>query len=540
MSGHVFVVGADLTQLACDDVVVPTDRSLCVDAGWLPLLPESALLADAARPADVRRADAALATAGDGHDATPRQDGEQDSAVRVRGTWSDDARVLEVEDSEVPRTWLVDTVGDEGLGLPWLLEGARQVLDAVAQREVPEPRHGRARRLVALPALGTGWGVAAGSRGVLLERLLPVLREAAQRHGYDVALVLRDPRDLAAAQQIRRAGQGQWELPPALREVGERLGALGRRGELALFVGAGVSASAGLPTWGRLLEELAELCDLEPPLRAGLASLPPQDSAALLARELGQERLSAYLSERFADRPGTLGHAVLATLPVTELVTTNYDRLLERAAAGARRPLSVLPFEEAEPGRPWLLKLHGDVGRPDSVVLTREQYLRTGDSRAALAGVLHTLLLTRHLLFVGSSMVDDDLIRIAHEVRSALDTLGPASGRRLGTVLAVHSDPARARLWQRDVDTVAVGDPEQGTPEAARRLEVLLDLVGCLACPPSAYLLDPAYRGMLDADEADLARALEHLDAEVHERPHSSWGWEQVDEVLQRFGAHSA
>lgn len=27
-AGHVFVVGADLTRLACDDVVVPTDREL--------------------------------------------------------------------------------------------------------------------------------------------------------------------------------------------------------------------------------------------------------------------------------------------------------------------------------------------------------------------------------------------------------------------------------------------------------------------------------------------------------------------------------
>lgn len=26
--GHVFVVHSDLTQLACDDVVIPTDRAL--------------------------------------------------------------------------------------------------------------------------------------------------------------------------------------------------------------------------------------------------------------------------------------------------------------------------------------------------------------------------------------------------------------------------------------------------------------------------------------------------------------------------------
>lgn len=34
MSGHVLVVGADLTRPAGDDVLVPTDRGLTVGPGW--------------------------------------------------------------------------------------------------------------------------------------------------------------------------------------------------------------------------------------------------------------------------------------------------------------------------------------------------------------------------------------------------------------------------------------------------------------------------------------------------------------------------
>ena len=40
MSGHVFVVGADLTRLSCDDVLVPTDRSLRVTSEWRRMLPD--------------------------------------------------------------------------------------------------------------------------------------------------------------------------------------------------------------------------------------------------------------------------------------------------------------------------------------------------------------------------------------------------------------------------------------------------------------------------------------------------------------------
>jgi hypothetical protein len=47
------------------------------------------------------------------------------------------------------------------------------------------------------------------------------------------------------------------------------------------------------------------------------------------------------------------------------------------------------------------------------------------------------------------------------------------------------------------VQTVAIAPADTPPAEAARLLEVLLDCIGCLSTPPTAYLLDPAYRGML-------------------------------------------
>ena len=498
--GHVFVVGADLTRLACDDVLVPSDAGRHESEGWLPLLPQDALQ-------------------------------QCERGTCVGGRWPDGRRVVRVPGDGARAAWLVDTVGEEGRGLPWLLEGAREALDAVAGREVRAPVHGRARRLVGLPALGTGGGWHAASGAPCSGSCCRCCRTPRTGTGTTSRWCCREPSDLAAAQQVRRSRPDGWDLPDGLREVADRLGRQAREGGLAVFAGAGVSAAAGLPTWRRLLDELAERSRLEPALRDGLADLPPQDSAALLARELGQEQLAAYVQERFGARPYALAHALLAALPVHELVTTNYDPLLELAAAAAGRDLRVLPFEEPEPGRPWLLKLHGDAAHPESVVLTREQYLESGDHRAALSGVLAALLLTRHVLFVGSSMLDDDLIRIAHDVRAAL----PA-GRRTGTVLSLLEDPARARLWQRDVETVPVAPAGTSASEAGRRLDVLLDLLGCLACPPAGYLLDPAYRGLLDDDERAVAESLRGLDELVTGAARSTWAWGEVDAVLQRLG----
>ncbi|SHN68924.1 SIR2-like domain-containing protein [Geodermatophilus obscurus] len=515
MTGHVFVVGADLRRLVCDDVLVPTDRSLRVTPSWRGLLPDDVVTS------------------------------EDHGGVCLDLRWRGYERVLELPGRRAGdpgrSLWLVDTVHEDERdpddALRWLVDGAREALAAVARREVPDPVQGRARRLVALPALGTGWGGAAGQRGTLLQRLLPVLREGAAEHGFDVALVLRGPSDLAAAQRVRRAEAGScWDLPAHLRELAEDLGERARRGQLAAFVGAGVSAAAGLPTWEQLLDELAERSGLDDALRAGLSGLPAQDAAALLARELGREQLEGFVKERFGPGHYALAHALLADLPVQEFVTTNYDPLVELAAADIGRDLSVLPFDDAVPGRPWLLKLHGDAAHPESVVLTREEYLQFGDTRAALAGVLHSLLLTRHVLFVGTSMQDDDLIRIAHQVRSATRAPGAAPRQRSGTVLALLDDPARARLWEQDVQTVAIAPADTPPAEAARLLEVLLDCIGCLSTPPTGYLLDPAYRGMLSAEERALAEALRQVERTVPEGASSSAVGE-VTALLRRLGS---
>lgn len=104
MSGHVFVVGADLTRLSCDDVLVPTGRTLRISPGWCPLLPGD-LVSDA-----------------------------DDEGACVVLSWEGDERVLAVPGEGARRTWLVDTVDDAGRGLPWLLDGAREALAAVAVR----------------------------------------------------------------------------------------------------------------------------------------------------------------------------------------------------------------------------------------------------------------------------------------------------------------------------------------------------------------------------------------------------------------------
>ncbi len=132
------------------------------------------------------------------------------------------------------------------------------------------------------------------------------------------------------------------------------------------------------------------------------------------------------------------------------------------------------------------------------------------------------------------------LIRIAHQVRSALQLPGHPQRRRTGTVLALREDLAWARLWELYVETVAMSPAGTPPAHAARRLEVLLDLIGCLSTPPTGYLMDPAYRGLLNEEELRLSDGLARLAEAVPAGDRSTAAGEEVAGLLRRMGYGSS
>jgi hypothetical protein len=519
---HVFVARADLTRLDCDAWLLPgTD-----DDG--PRIREKWLQSNTTLAAQFV----------DGRMRTPH-DRAAERVWRVPGGGLDG-----------PQAYLVNT-GAYGAGaLDWYLEGLHQFFEVVgADWERSRPARARHRPLIGVPMLGTRRRGGHRSRAAIMVDILRELYRCADRLSADIAFVTLHDSDFSAAQWARQrlADERDPWAPLADGELGtvaERLAGPAREGRLVLFLGAGVSAGAGLPTWNELLDRLAERAGFDAQARVDLATrLPAIDRADVVKRaladhglELGVETAAAMVSQRYS-----LSHALAASLPVDEFVTTNYDELFEMACEAIGRGVAQLPYHPDQDRERWLLKLHGTIAESQDIVLTRDDYLAYHDRRAALSGIVQGLLITKQLLFVGFSLTDETFHRIAHDVRKAIRPAGDEGrGREFGTAVVLDADPLRERLWAGDVRFVSAAVEPSSPLAAARRVEIFLDRLLAASTTRNQHLLDHTYDDLLEPPERELRDALLEFIERMEASPASTAdAWTELEQLAHRLGRSS-
>jgi hypothetical protein len=521
MAGHLFITRGDIRRLACDAWLLPTAQDLRVEDVW---------------------------TRGDVRLQAALREGLHDKAVAAEPAWGNQGvrsvRMLG-RDGLLPEVWLGNVGGHSGTDVAWILKAVAEFIqraEAPLGRDLDPQR--RDRPLLAIPFVGTGAGGLASRKGQVAQELVRQLSPVLAKVNADVVLIAANPEALAAAHRARRLAVDDWPAWWRSRfgddvplgdpfALGQELAAYARRGRLVLFVGAGVSAGAGLPQWEALLEQLAARAGLS---GHDLANLGHLDRATVIESALARHGIQigdAVAALIPKEGPYSLLHSLIATLPSGEIVTTNYDTRLESAAADADRPLTALQGTTVAGADRWLLKLHGSVERPEDIVLSRDDYLGYGQRRAALRGVVQAMLMTRHMLFVGFGLSDDNFHAIAHDVRTAL-----ASGRDekrppFGTAVLVKERPLFTELWKGDIDPAALAPAGAPIGVGARRAELLLDLVLAESEGALSHFMDPAFEHLLSPSEQRLRSDLAEL-WRAHD-PESP-AWDALGELLARLG----
>jgi thiamin-phosphate kinase len=248
-----------------------------------------------------------------------------------------------------------------------------------------------------------------------------------------------------------------------------------KHGNCVLFVGAGLSRGSGLPGWDELVQPLAneinvpEGTDL---LKAMQFYENKRGRRALISRILEATDTTHTVPSR--------NHHLLAQLPIDIWVTTNFDNLLERTLEAAQRRRRVVVYDQDLPytsaDHVTLIKMHGDQGRADSIVVTESDYATYFKKHNLVKTKLSNLIAEKTFLFIGYSINDPDFNQIYAEIAFELQE----HGHRAYAILFDADDFVVDDLGRRNIEvlnivTESVGDYDGRLGQV---LQLLVDQVG--------------------------------------------------------------
>lgn len=153
-------------------------------------------------------------------------------------------------------------------------------------------------------------------------------------------------------------------------------------------------------------------------------------------------------------QPGS-AHEEFCQMPFEQLVTTNWDFLLEETYSRLKRYCMPLLSEDQlavvhSQASVKLLKLHGDLHHPSRMVITEDDYDAFLAKYPLLATYLSSLLIDNTAFFIGYSLDDPDFRQVWQVVKERLGGL-----RRPAYVLQIGSaSHARARFERRGVKVI--------------------------------------------------------------------------------------
>lgn len=198
----------------------------------------------------------------------------------------------------------------------------------------------------------------------------------------------------------------------------------------AIMIGAGFSRSAArhvggekkLPLWYEFSEKLA--AELNPNEKK-LSFSDPLRLAEEYRSYFGQAALNDRIRSEIDDsawRAGELYQSLLK-LPWSEVMTTNWDTLLERAAKDILSPYYT-PVTKASDftwaQSPRIVKLHGTIGTTDSFVAAQEDYRTYPEKFAPFVNFARQVFIEKELCLLGFSGDDPNFLHWAGWVRDNL------------------------------------------------------------------------------------------------------------------------
>ena len=209
-----------------------------------------------------------------------------------------------------------------------------------------------------------------------------------------------------------------------IRELIERL----KKTQIIPFVGAGMSKGLGFPLWKelavRIIKVIGDL-DIDSNIVEKRDLMEVFEFLVIKQNRKGiNEILKKFLkiSEDSLEIPKT--HKNLIRLGAPIIYTTNWDTLIELTYKRMNKPYKVVEtvedFQHLQLNTPTLIKFHGSLTHPDSLVITETNYYERFGIDSPFDIRFRSDLLERSMLLLGTSFRDYNLRYLWNRTQKAL------------------------------------------------------------------------------------------------------------------------
>lgn len=206
---------------------------------------------------------------------------------------------------------------------------------------------------------------------------------------------------------------------------------------LCAFIGSGVSRTYKDKITNKVFEGIPTATDIISDLSEKLSyidkSLSFEQVFFLIKKHEGKQglikRLNGYINK--ANIKPLPSHEILADLPFSVFITTNFDTLMEKALDLKEREYSVIvnnyDIVKWSNNQIPLIKLHGCINRSDTLIAAEDDYELIDLKVPLISALVKTLLAYKNILFLGYSLSDPDFKRLYSELKYILGEYMPKS-----------------------------------------------------------------------------------------------------------------
>jgi len=185
------------------------------------------------------------------------------------------------------------------------------------------------------------------------------------------------------------------------------------------FIGAGISASCGLPSGNDLSKNIAE--ELSIPIKK--RNLP--EIAEIYETEFNKNDLVELLKKNIEiDIPDEKlsVYKIIKTLPINIILTTNYDDLLQKLSNDyivINRNSAIWKIDERSKN---IIKIHGDLNFTDDLIITESDFFKYEDRYPNILSYLKYIFSSKLIVFLGFGFRDLNTTSILFWVNKTLSS----------------------------------------------------------------------------------------------------------------------